>query len=81
MKTNGGSKVAVNAFLIVINWCTNYEVSRGSLVYRLDYGLEVLGSNPSRENRCIQLVPKRRMSRTVPVMQLYAFQLTAAYFI
>jgi len=48
MEANDGGKVAVNAFLIVINWyttwysiwCTNYEVSRGGLVYRLGYGLE-----------------------------------------
>jgi len=81
MKANDGSKVATNAFLIVINWCTHIEVSRGGLVYRLDYGLEVLGLNPSRKNRCIHLVPKLRMSCTVPVIQLHAFELTAAYFI
>jgi hypothetical protein len=40
MKANNGSKVAVNAFLIVINWCTNFEVSRGGLVYQLGHVLE-----------------------------------------
>lgn len=43
MKANDWSKVAANAFLIVINWCTNFEVSWGGLVYRLGYGLQSPG--------------------------------------